>query len=76
MLTVELNKFLELSSQCDEVLFLPEVVEQVRGVEGVEAGEDAGGVVGDFADKAGDGAVIVCVPICDAEELFLAVGQV
>ena len=35
MLAVGFYKLLELSSQGDEVLFFPEVVEWVQGVEGV-----------------------------------------
>ena len=64
-LAVELDELLELSSRCDKVLFLPEVVEQVQGVEGVEVCEDAGSVVGDLADEAGDGSVVVGVAVAD-----------
>ena len=35
VLAVELDELLELSSQSNEVLFLPEVIEWVRVVEGV-----------------------------------------
>ena len=42
----------------------------------MEICEDACSVVGDFADEAGDGAVIVCVPVHDMEELLLAVREI
>ena len=55
-------------------MFLPEVIEWVRGVEGVEVCEDTSGVVGDLADEPGDRSVLVRVAIADVEELFITVG--
>ena len=73
VLAVELDELLELSLWRDKVLFFPEVVERVRGVESVEICEDAGGVVSDLADEAGNRSVIVGVLVCDAKELLLPI---
>ena len=76
VLAVEFYKLLKLSPQGDEVLFFPEVIEGVQGVEGVEVCKDAHSVVGDLADETGNRPVVVSVLVCDAEELFPAVRQV
>ena len=73
VLAVELDELLELLLRSDEVLFLPEVVEQVRGVEGVEVCKDAGGVIGDFSNEAGDGPVVVRVSVGHTQELLSSV---
>ena len=76
VLAVEFYKLLELSSRGDEVLSLPEVIEWVQGVEGVEVCKYAHDVISDASDEAGDRAIIMCISVGDTEELFTSVRKV
>ena len=66
---VKIDELLDPSSQSDKVLVLPEVVEQVGRMEGVEVREDVGSVVSDLPDVAHYRSIVVGVSVSNPDEV-------
>ena len=73
---IKVDEPFDLCVRHHEVLILPEVVERVRSVEGMEVRENADGVISDLSDEACDCSIVVCVPVGDAKETGRPVGIV
>ena len=65
---VKIDELLDPSSQSDKVLVLPEVVKWIRGVEGMEVREDAGGVIHHLANEPCDCSVIMLIAVGNSDK--------
>ena len=65
---IEIDKLLDLCVGLDKVLVLPEVVKWIRGVEGMEVREDAGGVIHHLANEPCDCSVIMLIAVGNSDK--------